>query len=740
MPATLYVGPAACGKTQHILDRVRDEARGLRSLPIVCVPTAIQVRSASRRLALDGGVLGVRVTTFDHLCDAILALAPTPYVELADEVKYRLMRAETEALRDAGQLKHYAPIADKPGFIEEALRLVAEMKGARMDPLLLEEQLLSRSAPARLLDLAALYAAWQARLRAGNWTDRAGLRWLAVESVEQGLAVLPQSWSLIAFDGFDNFTEVQLSLVAALAALPDVKVIVTLTGDVDDHGDAPSRAVHGRFHATRRMVERSLGIDAIRLPQERPADAWQPALLHLRDEFRMPRITEAPCGDTVTFVAASSRALEVRAAMRWLKERILRDNVPLHECGLVARNVQPYLLLVDQTAAEFGMPVQIEDGLPLALNPAIATLLTLMHVLRQGEGGIPLLPRLPLIDLWRSPYLDLSAFNALPGDADLLDAAARTALVSGGLDEWRAAFVYLSAGAADVEEVSSAIDGNDEADDPVVTGLTPNEARRLGAVFEAFVRRLLPLAAAPVEAHVNWLEEIIGDATETDEYEELPIESAGRPSLGVMKRIIGLQSAPLPTSARDQAAMRKFKELLRSLIWAQEIVGTTTQLYADFVTDLTAAVQTQRYDTRPHSEAIFVGATVQARGVPLRLLAVLGMAEGELPARIGEDPFLRDDDRDALRDDYPGIKSSTESTEAEFFLDTITRPRDALLLVRPSLTASGATWEPSAYWHDLRGSRRRSGGASCAWPSRRAGTGGVRGRTAGGPCGRATVA
>ncbi len=98
MPATLLIGPAACGKTQAVLAIARDAARALAAQPVICVPTTVQRNHATRRVGELGGALGVRVLTFDALYSAILAGAPFTYVELAEAVQYRLMRDVIESL------------------------------------------------------------------------------------------------------------------------------------------------------------------------------------------------------------------------------------------------------------------------------------------------------------------------------------------------------------------------------------------------------------------------------------------------------------------------------------------------------------------------------------------------------------------------------------------------------------------------------------------------------------------
>ena len=93
----------------------------------------------------------------------------------------------------------------------------------------------------------------------------------------------------------------------------------------------------------------------------------------------------------------------------------------------------------------------------------------------------------------------------------------------------------------------------------------------------------------------------------------------------------------------------------------------------------------------------------QARGVPFRAVAVVGLAEGEFPAVLGEDPFLRDADRRRMREAFQlELDASTESAEVEFFYETVTRPGERLLLARPRLADNGALWQASPYWEEVR--------------------------------------
>ncbi len=705
MATHIYIAPAAFGKTEYILQHVRAAARGLAAQPIVCVPTPVQARSARRRLAALGGALGVRVLIFDELNRLILQHETmedddVPHVELADAVQFRLMRSVLAALAAEQAISHYAPLREMPGFISEARRLVFELKNAGVAPNeLLDAWAQAQPTPARLREIGAIYRRWQERLVEGQWADRPGITWLAARALDKGSACLPEEWSPIVFDGFDSLTEVQLWLLQALERRQCGDLLISLTGDPDDRGSEPARPAHRRFHTTRLRLEQALGVRSEPLPALRPVKTWQPALLHLQQTLFEPQATQTESGGAVALIEASNRLLEVRAALRWLKQRMIRDGLSPADCGLVARTVEPYRAYVAQTAAEYGIPVYIEDGLPLDSNPAVAALLLMLRVMLPLPNGDPALPRREVVDLWRSPYFDWRICGVGQGDADNLDTAARAGLVVRGLTQWREALRAMAGRRAATEVMQ-------EMDDAEAVALAPDpgEAARLLDCFETFVARIRPRAQDTFRRYVHWFEELVG-AGEEEAAGEAPALAAHDHSLRVLTQATAPAAGATPESAaRDRAALDVLKDVLRGLVWAEDALGQRREVpFAEFVSDLAAAIEAHLYVPLPPADkTVFVASTVQARGVLFRALAVLGLAEGEYPARIQEDPFLRDEDRERLRPAFPGVQLSTDSAEREYFLDTVTRPSDALLLVRPRLAENGAEWEPSAFWQEVR--------------------------------------
>ena len=183
--------------------------------------------------------------------------------------------------------------------------------------------------------------------------------------------------------------------------------------------------------------------------------------------------------------------------------------VTLHFLRAPLQRTRPFIL---QTAAEFGLPIRLADGIPLRSSPVIAALLDLLRlILPRLEDGQPELPLRLVIEAWRSPYFDWSvlpsdgaseAIGIIQGDAEALDKAARWGRVIGGRSQWEealGALVGISQGSASDEEQGLPSD--------IPTGAA---AQILWGKFQRFIERLTPPPGANrYRDFVSWLETII---------------------------------------------------------------------------------------------------------------------------------------------------------------------------------------------------------------------------------------
>ncbi|MCQ3975503.1 MAG: hypothetical protein DPW09_18865 [Anaerolineae bacterium] len=730
MAAHLYLAPAGYGKTAYVLERIRQARAADPLAPItVILSNQPQVDAFRRRLSDGGGALGVSLGTFYSLYAEVLAWAGQPAPRLPEPVQYRLLRTIVLRLTDEGRLAYYAPLRDKPGFVTALRVLIEELKRARIrrDDFRLAMNSLPQSDP-RLLELSEIYAAYQDWLLDNGWVDLEGQGWLAALALERQ-PNLGRHLRLLLVDGFDEFNPTQLEVLKFLSQRAS-ETIITLTGVSTLNVKTQTRPVLRRFTRALQTVSQALALEPEPLPAS-PSPSIAPALAYLEANlFEVSAQTPPPTPEsqspstvyrlpsTITFLETQNRTEEARAALRWLKARLVRDELLPNEVALIARDLAPYRPYIEEIAAEFGLTLHWREGLSLATNPAIAALVSLLALpLKAGADGN--WSRRPVIDAWRSPYFENLIPGLTPSAADQLDIVARRGLVMQGLDQWRGALRVQTLKHSNVEMPA-------DEDFPPPDQLTQAEAVALQATFEAFVARLTPPSWATLREFAAFVENLIGDDPELEKAEggkmkdekltfndpllpsaPLPLRSTALP--GLVNRV---RAAPT-TRSRDLAALRAFKDVLRGLVLTGSFFVTPGQTaeselmaYELFYAELAGAVEGAAYylpPPEPLQAAIPVLSVVNGRGLSFRAVALIGLAEGDFPRAEREDILLREEDRPALRQvGLTGLETRLRGDEISLFYQAMTRAREKLLLCRPYLADDGQTWEPSPYWAEMR--------------------------------------
>lgn len=364
MSVNLLLTPAAHGKTRYAIQLIQDALATEPLAPItVLLPNQIRVAGFRRRLAVAGGALGVNLVTFHTLYTEILARTGKPRARLLDPVQVRLLRAIVDRLYLEGQLRHYAPLRAKSGFIAALRTIIEELKRARIEPGDFSSALAGTDA--RLQEIAAVYSSYQEWLLKQDWADAEGQGWLAALA----LAADPQlerGLRLLVVDGFDEFNPTQLGVLTLLAQRA-VRTLITLTGDLEN----PGRLAHHRFHRAQQTLTAALHLDIISPVPPPPAP-----LAHLEANLFESMIQ--PVGKLATshtehstphFIEAQTRTAEARAALRRIKTCLVQDGFALSDVAILARDLAPYRSFLEETAAEFGVPLRILGGLPWPRTP-----------------------------------------------------------------------------------------------------------------------------------------------------------------------------------------------------------------------------------------------------------------------------------------------------------------------------------------------------------------------------------
>jgi ATP-dependent helicase/nuclease subunit B len=669
--AELLLAPAAGGKTAAAVELLAASRSG-RALALV--PSRNQQISLYQRL---GGTRGVRAVQFYQLAGIVLARAGAPPDLLGDTARIGLVRTILLDIRDTGSLPTYAVVAHKRGFVAAVAELLADLGDADIAP----DAFSTAARTPHDYELAAIYARYIGFQEARGVADLPRRLRLARDALLARPGLL-DSYVLLAVDGFDQFTPLQLSLLAVAARrIPRVAITLTL--------DERERPTQRRFARTYDKLRAALDLRVRRLDPDpgRCAAPLRHLEAHLFDLDE--QLQHVPAAGAVALIEAADREREVRAVLRRVK-RLVVAGTPSSQIAILYRDGAPYTALLREVAAEYGLPLDVHEGLPLDQAPPAAALLGLLRLALDDY------PRRALVETLCSPYLDdrrpttddrpaaedggSKIEDGKPSIPDPrspipdprsstvggqwsvvgghLDAVARYKGIAGGLARWQFALAELAA--APPQEP-----GEDGEQPPV----TPEQAAALAEALERFCAWATPPAQATVAEYIAW----------------------------VYARVAGMRIDDQLFAERDQAAIERFEKLLHELARAAELLGGTALPFRAFLDDLADAAASARYRL-PSAGGVAALPALAARGLAFAHVAILGLSEGEFPRPLQEPAIYRRAERRALREERGlPLPAPDPADERTIFYEAVARARQGLILGRTRLDEQGNPLPRSPY-------------------------------------------
>src|SRR2546423_2108665 len=339
MPLTLITGPANAGKAGRVLDAYR-AARHRE--PLLVVPTLSAVAHYQRELAADGVAFGGTVVRCAWLVREIARRTGGVASLLGPMQRDRMVAAAVAGTR----LDALAASARSPGFARAAGELFGELERGLVTP-----AALAAAAPGRQgAEVASLYAAYEDALAAAAVVDTDLFAWRALDA----LRARPQDWAgRPAFlYGFDDFTGVELAVLATLARDANAEVTVALTFEAGRTAFAGRRRTHERLLA--------LADEHVECParDEHYAPDSRAALHHLeRNLFELGAARQPPPAAVRVLEAGGARAeLELVAAEAL---EALAAGVAPEQVAIVFRTPQATAALAEQVLADYGVPFEL---------------------------------------------------------------------------------------------------------------------------------------------------------------------------------------------------------------------------------------------------------------------------------------------------------------------------------------------------------------------------------------------
>lgn len=612
-----------------------------------------------RMLDRVGTVVGVRITTFPQLVDAILEEEPAPVPTVPAGQRRLIVEEVVSDLLARGELLHFQRVAETGGFADRLLGLIDELEQAGVAP--------DAVPPAGVGDVkgrewARLFARYRDELRRLGWHDERSREMTAARGLAAGQPPLLDGVATVVLAGFSDFTPAQMALLAGLAARVRAVHVGLLDEAKDERGELFTRP-----RGTRQELQRLFPALSVQYLTEAD-DAPRPAgMNHLAAQLFLPLRRVLPSDDAagLEFIEAPGLVGEVRLLARRVKRRLLAG-VHADAIDLVVRDLNRYADLIRETFAEYGIPVEVEGGDPLDRQPAVAVLLRALHLplddfpfagvtalLRHGSFR----PRWPEVE--HSPDLPLEA-----------EALLRL------LAEPRGRQAYLAAVDRWAQEVQPGLE--DEEADAGRRRRTHDLARRCRAFLHRFFACWDGMPGnGSVSDYLKWLETFSAALGFTD-------SAAADPA--------------------DQAAWQTLWAELEAWRRRDEQTGEQPLDARTFLRRLGALARAVTLPRTPAGPGrVRVVSAGQARHLGVRERFVVGLGERSFPRCGGTLSLFDDADRETLRSAGVPLAGSDElADEMLLFYQVVTGARDRLTLSYPAVDDRGQELLPSSFLSAVR--------------------------------------
>jgi ATP-dependent helicase/DNAse subunit B len=693
MPAELLLAPVGAGKTEQAVQRILDalDSRDAFQPIWVLLATERQVQAFRARLMevpqAARVIFNVEFFTFYGLYQCLLDAAGQPFREIESTARLRLLRMLADELIAEGQLPLYSAIANRPGFLRVLSEWINELKSARIEPSSVASVTHSTFHQRQKdTELAALYARYQARLRAHDVVDREGEGWLAL-ALLQDQPFLGRDVRLLVVDGYDQFTPLQAALLAGLSGRIG-ETLITLTA-------VPGRenTIGGRFERAKSQLQIAYQQAGFPLTTSTANDTQahrHPDIQHLAERIFQHNAPLRMADGGVKFIAAPDALSESAAVLRAVKALLLHAQTPPDDVIIALRDYDRYHLHLRVLASEYGLPLVFHRGEVLSQLPPIRALLELL-TLHSPHDHLAPFPRRELLTLLRSPYFTVEGLGER--EVEQLDSVSRRFAVTGGREAWNEALIEAAHG------IRSGEDGDTRERPPL---LSLEESHQLQAILNGVFAALTPPPHAPLTDYITWIEGILGqDPTQDSDDDDDPTDP-----VGYVRMIANLRRpAPESVRSRDLAALEAFKRILRDLLKSQILLAALEDAedslsWESFLADLRLAVNTSRlYDDSPSRDGrVLVTSVTDARGLPHAHVFVMGLSEGVFPLRVAEDPLYLDSERRALAAAGLPIQTAGERADDEgLFYELLSLALQTFTLSRPTLL-NGTKWIESHLW------------------------------------------
>ncbi len=415
----------------------------------------------------------------------------------------------------------------------------------------------------------------------------------------------------IYYYGFYDLTQVQLDVFHALArAFPTTLFFPLVLGHPAWEFAQKFYERHLQGLADAREIRNLLeGVEANQNGKRR-----YPLSLFLEQGLGIQLLParDLPC----TIISCSGPQDELAVTAKEILRLVTREGIPFSQIGVVARSLEAYQPGMREIFSQHCIPISTTATEPLRQFPLVKAVLLLLRLAARDY------PRSDVVELLAAPSFKLDLFG--PGSApprpDLWDVLTRRLGITKGFDEWRRLERFL-------EKEIQLTDSAGEEDESRLLRIPATQVEILWRVFCALHR---DLSSLPHED--TWSGYVIAWTQLLEKHLQMPDPLANQ---------------------RDQDVQTKVLQTLGRLRALDAVTPKTSlqdfsSAFERWLDSASVPMTNADVDTNTDVDGVAVLDAMSARGLPFRVLFLIGLNEGIFPRTIREDAFLRDRSRRAF--------------------------------------------------------------------------------------------
>jgi ATP-dependent helicase/nuclease subunit B len=673
----LLIGQANSGKTENIFAHIAERLLKQQGNPVLLTPSTNAAEVLMNRfrsfIAQDLPMSSRPVLiSFPALSQKLLKIAGQELDFITAIQRYRLLRSVIAELVQEDALKYFDKTADKAGLVHSLTKFINELWRSGIAANEFAE--ITRNRSKKDEDIALIYKRYEAALNQAKAIDAEGaglyaLRRLEamargdIQDCESVVKKIKENFPLIAADGFDFYTPVQVKILSQLSKF-GIEVIAALTFEEDRTVHLWQKRTLERFVKERAEINQltsnitnEISTAAASLMRDhRPTESDNGAVKHdiesqrkdvkvleesqkfdhdsIRKNEKFGRNEIGKIDAKIKIISAPDRAVEVRAVAREIKRLVIVNNFTLDDLTIVCRSLDMYAHHFERIFNESSIPLELDNQFALGENPFIVALLRLLSLAEK------LFQRRAVIECLRSPYFDLSEFKLDEKLIDLLEKVSFTEKITQTRTQWVEAL--------ETPTPKRKIEGEEGDRNSSANELLSSLAANLNKFFDSITFK----PAAQRHEYVREINQLITTlkiGERIKQSEMLAFDEAGKRADKSAQQTVAAHQAFLELmkslgaekaiqAATGSIANRKSDNQNHSTSTSSENQKSEKKIsWSAFFAELEGAVSASSLPRfKQHSPTVVVQEAHNLRPRNYRAIFLIGLIEGEFPKKFAE--------------------------------------------------------------------------------------------------------